>query len=217
MTAAEKIEVIRELMARYVFEAINKKIDPLTAKHLADDLTDFERAYMEQYLSHRNLEHGTFREFIRWLQVKTKPFNMPFVLEFTAEDWTGTTPVLYLNIPALSHNLLGAIEVNVYANTATGYEIVECGVAIDDERNITIESATPFAGKVEVFCSVGETPGLMHRQPVYTFNNVGPDEQGNLSFEAFASEAILSAHNNDPNAHAALLANLIFEDEAEEI
>jgi hypothetical protein len=74
-----------------------------------------------------------------------------------------------------------------------------------------------FAGKIEVFCAVGETPALLHRQPVYTFNNVGPDANGNLTFEAFASDVILATHNEDPNAHAALLNNLVFEDEAGEI
>jgi len=235
MDRAAQIEHIRSLFEAWLDEWLNRRVDPLRAKRLAQEPTEVEKLFMEAYQSHAHLEHGTFREFLRWCKEQYKPFNVPYLREFTEEDWQGDEPNLSIEIPALVHNLLGCIEVNVYSKgfkvaplAPEGEEelneveepneeepegtegtegtneteeepeeepedvewtLVECGLTIDEARDITVTSNTRFAGKMEIFCSVGETPELMHRQPVYTVNKQKPDERGDL--EIYANGAIV--------------------------
>ena len=90
------------------------------------------------------------------------------------------------------------MEVNAYVGTDSGYDLVEVGLSIDFGRNITVRNATRFAGKIEVFSSVGETPELQHRQPVYTVKGFAPDEAGDIDgiTEGMLFEALAEKINN---------------------
>jgi hypothetical protein len=209
-TQEEKISVIKDLLGKYVAERIKAVADSaaLRAVDVEGEWADFLQKWLEDYHGEEKVPHYVVRELVKHLMAVTKPYNIPFLLEIDEEKWIGVEPDLKIEISSSEHNFLGSIEVNVYARRGESYEIVQCGVSVDDDKNISIRTATRFAGRIEVFCSVGETPELQHRQPVYTVNGVGPDDFGNLSFEALANE-ILEAHNNDPDAHGALMEEVL--------
>jgi hypothetical protein len=209
-TQEEKISVIKDLLGKYVAERIKAMADSaaLRGVDVEGEWADFLQKWLEDYHGEDKVPHYVVRELVKHIGAVTKPYNIPYVREITENDWADDEPELNITVSANEHNLLGSIEVNVYARRGGSYEIVQCGVSVDDDKNISIRTATRFAGKIEVFSSVGETPELQHRQPVYTVNGVGPDDFGNLSFEALANE-ILEAHNNDPDAHRVLIEDVL--------
>jgi hypothetical protein len=211
MTNQEKLDKIKELLSKYVAERVKDIADGAVLRSVDADsmLDEFEQRWLENYHGEEKIPHYILREFIKYIEAIHKPYNVPYVLDVNDDSWYGEEPDLLIIISSEVHNLLGSIEVNVYERTSNDLALVECEVRVDDERNISIRSATRFSGKIEVFCSVGETPELQHRQPVYTFNDIGPDESGNISIEAL-SDLLIKAHNDDPDAHEALLQNLEF-------
>jgi hypothetical protein len=210
MTKEEKKARIRQLLSEYVSSVVKNMASGavLRSADVEGILEEFEQKWLEDYHGEAKIPHYVLREFIKYIEEIRKPYNAPFLLEIDEAKWIGDEPELKIEISSAEHNLLGSIEVNVYAKKGDGYEVVQCGVSIDDDKNISIRTATRFAGRIEVFCSVGETPELQHRQPVYTVNGIGPDDFGDISFKSLADE-ILAAHNNDPDAHGVLIEKVL--------
>ena len=210
MANEERIAAIKALLSQYVAERVKAMADGATlrAVDVESDWEEFVQKWFEDYKGEDKVPHYIIKELIKHLETITKPYNVPYVQEITVDSWAGEEPELTLYVPADVHNLLGSIEVNVYAKRGETCEIVQCGVTIDDDKNISIRTATKFSGRVEIFSSVGETPELQHRQPVYTINGLFPDEAGNVSFEDL-SDLLIQAHNNNPEAHGALFEKIM--------
>jgi hypothetical protein len=181
MTNEERVEQIRALLGAVVAQSVGQLLEPFRVRQMSDELTTFERNHMERYIAKMDLEQGTFREFLRLLEGHYRPYNTPYTLLCDLSDWEGEEPALFVVVPATAHQLLGAIDVNVYRNhDDESLERVGCRVWVDNERNVMIGSAVRFRAKIDVFCSVGDTPELQHRQPVYTVNGMAPDDAGNV-------------------------------------
>jgi hypothetical protein len=203
MAIEEKISAIKNLLEKYVTERVKGMTSDamLRAVDVEGKWADFLQKWLEDYHGEEKVPHYVVRELVKHIEAITKPYNVPYVQEVTEGDWDGEAPNLTIVIPAHTHNLLGCIEVNAYRVTEGGYDLVTVDLSVDFGKNITIKSAARFSGKIEAFSSVGETPELQHRQPVYTFNGESPDDTGNITIERL-SEVILEGHNDDPDAHA---------------
>jgi hypothetical protein len=210
MTNEEKIGTIKQLLSQYVAERVNDIADGAVLRSVdaANGLDDFVKKWLEDYHGEDKVPWYVLKEFISYVEKIRKPYNVPYVREIAASNWEGEEPELLIGISADVHKFIGSFEVNVYALRGDSYEVVQCGVSIDDEKNVTIRTATAFTGRIEIFCSVGETPELQHEQPVYSVNGILPDEVGNVTIEALAA-ALLEAHNNDPEAHRALVEEIM--------
>ena len=181
MTGEEKIAAIKELLSKYVTERV-KDLSGGGAFHAFEvdsGWDDFLQRWLEDYHGEEKVPHYVVRELVKYLK-SIKPYNVPCMQAITEDSWDGEAPEFTIAVLATAHNLIGSIEVNVYAVTDGVYELVECGVGVDGDRNITIRSATTFSGKIEMFSVTGEMPDLHGRRPVFSVNELSPDTEGNV-------------------------------------
>jgi hypothetical protein len=209
MTKEEKISAIKDLLSKYVAERIKGMADGavLRAFDVEAGFGDFLQKWLDSYHGEDKTPHYVIKELIKYMESIHKPYNVPYVLEVTEDSWSGEAPDFTLAIPAHVHNLLGCIEVNAYVGTDSGYDLVDVGLSVDFDKNITVRSATRFSGKIEAFSSVGETPELQHRQPVYTVKGFAPNEEGDI--EGITEAMFVSALAEKIN-------NVLFKDNTEE-
>ncbi|MDR2359390.1 MAG: leucine-rich repeat domain-containing protein [Prevotellaceae bacterium] len=162
----------------------------LKAVDISTKWKEWEERWLQNYHGEEKIPHYILRALVHWMGEQYKPYNRTYRREFTAGDWEGEEPELSITIPAGVHNFLGAVEVNVYDfSESTGEgdgneRLVACEVSIDEEGAIIVTSATPFPGRLDIFCAAGEMPELQHRQPVFTVNNAKPDAYGNIMVSA---------------------------------
>jgi hypothetical protein len=207
-TKEEKIIAIKDLLSEYVNERVKAIADDATLRtvDIKAEWADFLQKWLEDYHGEEKVPHYVIRELVKHIDAATRAYNVPYIREITENDWAGEEPELNISVSAQDHNLLGSIEVNVYARRGDSYEIVQCGVSVDDDKDVSIRTATKFAGRIEVFCSAGDV--LTLRRPVFSVNGVWPDETGNVTFEMLAA-AVLEMHNDDPDAHKVLMEEVL--------
>ena len=221
MTNEEKIAEIKDLLSKYVAERVKAMADgaALRAVDVDSAWDGFVQKWFENYKGEEKVPHYIVRELIKHIETITKPYNVPYVKEIIVDDWAGNAPNFTITIPATIHNLLGCIEVNAYSGTDSGYDLIEVGLSVDFNKNITVKSSTRFAGKIEAFSSVGETPELQHRQPVYTIKGFAPDETGEMGgiteemlFEELAAKINNVTEEMLSQTLAARINNVLFKD-----
>jgi hypothetical protein len=196
MTKEEKITAISALLKQYVTERVKdlSSSGAFRAFEVDSGWDDFLQQWLEDYRGEAKVPHYVVRELVKHLESVVKPYNIPYVRTIEESDWVGEAPGFTITIPATVHNLLGSIEVNVYAITDGVYELVECEVSIDGDKRITIGSATKFEGKIEVFSSTGEMPDLYGRRPVFSVNDLPPDTEGNVQVDVV--ESVINQRDN---------------------
>ncbi|MDR0618883.1 MAG: hypothetical protein LBG17_03170 [Bacteroidales bacterium] len=210
-TPAESAQEVSALIQQFVNESIDERLSPLQAKYLAEDLSEFERVCMsdpnKSDAEYYYLKSGTFRKFLRWLQEKTKPFNLPKAFTVVPQQWQTYSSGKIFGLSRAQHGFgSGVLDINVYCYANGHKELINNFVSVfveGDTYNIgaiavivspyTTDSKTtnPYYSLVtttnktiiEISCSVGDS-GSVGRQPIYTIGGqLPPDGNGNVDLD----------------------------------